>query len=84
MMDRRTFIGAFAGGLVVARSIADAQPAARVYRIGVSPLKSPGSDLDWPNFLEQAHRRIARTATASASYPRTIDPITNHEQEASQ
>ncbi len=34
MMDRRTFIGAFAGGLVVARSVAEAQPAAKVYRIG--------------------------------------------------
>src|SRR5207253_7450013 len=32
-MDRRTFIGAFAGGLVVARSVAAAQPAAKVYRI---------------------------------------------------
>jgi len=33
-MDRRTFIGAFAGGLVIARSVAEAQPAAKVYRIG--------------------------------------------------
>ena len=34
-MDRRTFIGAFAGGLVIARSVAEAQPAAKVYRMGV-------------------------------------------------
>jgi putative ABC transport system substrate-binding protein len=34
-MDRRTFIGAFAGGLVIARSVAEAQPAAKVYRIGI-------------------------------------------------
>ena len=34
MMDRRRFVGAFASGLVVARSIAEAQPAAKVYRIG--------------------------------------------------
>ena len=33
-MDRRTFISAFAGGLVIARSVAEAQPAAKVFRIG--------------------------------------------------
>jgi putative ABC transport system substrate-binding protein len=33
-MNRRAFIGAFAGGLVIARSVAEAQPAAKVYRIG--------------------------------------------------
>jgi len=33
-MDRRTFIGTFAGGLVIVRSVAKAQPAAKVYRIG--------------------------------------------------
>jgi len=33
-MDRRKFVGAFAGGFVVARSVAFAQPAAKVYRIG--------------------------------------------------
>src|SRR6266567_9631538 len=32
-MDRRAFIGAVAGGLVIARSVAHAQPAAKVYRI---------------------------------------------------
>src|SRR6266542_5411481 len=34
-MDRRAFIGAFAAGLVVARSAAEAQSAAKVYRIGI-------------------------------------------------
>jgi putative ABC transport system substrate-binding protein len=34
MMDRRTFIGAVAGGLVIARSVAEAQPATKVYRVG--------------------------------------------------
>jgi putative ABC transport system substrate-binding protein len=34
MMDRRRFVGAVAGGLVFARSVAEAQPAAKVYRIG--------------------------------------------------
>src|SRR5438067_3672458 len=33
-MDRRTFVGAFTGGLVMARSIANAQPGAKVYRVG--------------------------------------------------
>ena len=34
MMDRRTFVGAFAGGLVIVRSVAEAQSAAKVYRVG--------------------------------------------------
>ncbi len=33
-MDRRSFVGAFAGSLVIARSLAEAQPATKVYRIG--------------------------------------------------
>jgi len=33
-MDRRTFIARVAGGLVIARSVAEAQPAAKIYRIG--------------------------------------------------
>jgi hypothetical protein len=31
-LDRRTFVGAFAGGLVIARSVVAAQPAAKVIR----------------------------------------------------
>src|SRR5215510_8790375 len=34
-MDRRTFIAGVAGGLVIARAVAEAQPAAKVYRIGI-------------------------------------------------
>jgi putative ABC transport system substrate-binding protein len=34
MIDRRQFVGALAGGLVIARSIAEARPAAKVYRVG--------------------------------------------------
>jgi len=34
MMNRRRCVGAFAGSLVLARSIAEAQPAAKIYRIG--------------------------------------------------
>ena len=33
-MDRRRFVGAFAGGIVIARSVAEAQPATKVYRVG--------------------------------------------------
>jgi putative ABC transport system substrate-binding protein len=32
-LDRRTFVGVFGGGLVIAR-VAEAQPAAKVYRVG--------------------------------------------------
>ncbi len=34
MIDRRRFVGAFAGGIVIARSIAEAQSAEKVYRVG--------------------------------------------------
>jgi putative tryptophan/tyrosine transport system substrate-binding protein len=34
VIDRRTFVGAVVGGLVAARSVAEAQPAAKTYRIG--------------------------------------------------
>ena len=34
-MNRRAFIEVFAGGLVIARSVAEAQPAGKVYRVGV-------------------------------------------------
>jgi len=34
-MDRRAFIASVAGGLVIVRSIDEAQPAANVYRVGV-------------------------------------------------
>ncbi len=34
MMHRRKFVGALAGGLAILRSIAEAQPVAKVYRVG--------------------------------------------------
>lgn len=34
-MDRRTFIGTCASGLVTARPVVEAQPAARIYRVGI-------------------------------------------------
>jgi hypothetical protein len=41
MMDRRAFIGALAGGLVIARASAEGQPAAKIYRIGFLSLVPP-------------------------------------------
>jgi len=35
MIDRRAFIASIAGGLVIARSVAEAQPAAKIYRVGI-------------------------------------------------
>jgi len=34
-MDRRAFIGTCAGGLVTVRSVVEAQPASRIYRVGI-------------------------------------------------
>ena len=48
-MDRRTFIGAFASGLVIARSSADAQQADKVPRLGYLS----------PNLAASAHLRDA-------------------------
>src|SRR5512135_1236785 len=41
MMDRRTFIGSIAGGVLVAPLAANAQPAGKVYRIGYLTTGSP-------------------------------------------
>ena len=40
-MDRRTFLGTVAGGLLAAPLAVDAQPAAKVYRIGMLERTSP-------------------------------------------
>lgn len=42
-MDRRTFIGAFAGGLVAAPIVARAQLQAKVFRIGILSSSTPTS-----------------------------------------
>ena len=42
-MDRRTFLGTLAGGLLAAPLVAGAQPAEKVYRIGVLTGGSPSS-----------------------------------------
>ena len=52
-MDRRTFIGIIGGGLVIARSVATAQPAARVYRIGYLGGTSPATESRlWDGFFQ--------------------------------
>src|SRR4029453_9129350 len=52
-MDRRTFIGIIGGGLVVARSVAAAQSAARVYRIGYLGGTSPAVESRlWEGFFK--------------------------------
>jgi putative ABC transport system substrate-binding protein len=49
MMDRRAFLGALAGGLLAAPLAAEAQPAGKVYRVGVLWLNSLQVD---PHLLE--------------------------------
>ncbi len=47
LMERRTFLGVIAGGLLAAPLAAEAQPAGRVYRIGVlSPGTAPPGPLE--------------------------------------
>ena len=45
MTDRRTFIGAVAGSIVLVRSVAQAQPVAKVPRIGILYPGDPGTAL---------------------------------------
>jgi putative ABC transport system substrate-binding protein len=55
MMDRRTFIGAFAGGLLAAPRVADAQRQAIAFRIGMlggSSPTSPEAAHVWGGFLQ--------------------------------
>ena len=47
-MDRRTFLGALAGGLLVAPLAAEAQQAGKVYRVGLIFTTSPVSEMAGP------------------------------------
>jgi putative ABC transport system substrate-binding protein len=52
---RRAFIGTLTGGLLAAPLTADAQPAAKAYRIGLlggSPPNSPGGRRSWEGFFQ--------------------------------
>jgi len=44
VVDRRAFLGALAGGVLAARLAAEAQPAGKVYRIGMLERTSPGTN----------------------------------------
>jgi len=52
---RRTFLGALAGSLLAVRLAAEAQQAAKVYRVGLlggSPPNSPGGRRAWEGFFQ--------------------------------
>src|ERR1700737_183802 len=54
-MDRRTFLGTLAGGLLAAPLAGEAQQADKVYRIGILgnvPLSDPGSARLWGAFAD--------------------------------
>lgn len=52
-MDRRAFIEIIAGGVVIARSVAEAQPVAKVYRIGFLAGTPPTAEPRlWEGFFE--------------------------------
>jgi putative ABC transport system substrate-binding protein len=55
-MDRRRFIGTLAGGLLAAPLAAEAQPAGKVYRVGIIAAASPVSDLAGPDPINPATR----------------------------
>ena len=55
MIRRRQFLGTLAGGLLADPLAAGAQPAAKVYRIGLlggSPPNSPGGRRAWDGFFQ--------------------------------
>ena len=55
MTTRRAFLGTLAGGLLAVTLAAEAQPAAKVYRLGLlggSPPNSPGGRRAWEGFFQ--------------------------------
>jgi hypothetical protein len=48
-MDRRLFIGSLAMGTLVVPSVASAQPARKVARIGVLGFTTPATDMTGPS-----------------------------------
>ena len=57
-MNRRTFIGTVAGGLIVVRSTVEAQQAAKVYRIGFLTVASAESSAQLLNALTAGLRDL--------------------------
>ena len=48
-MERRTFLALVSGSLLAAPLAAEAQPAAKMYRVGIIAAASPVSDLVGPD-----------------------------------
>ena len=59
MTDRRAFVGMIAGGLLAVRQAAHAQPARKVYRIGILSL-APTSDLIGPQPRSPSIKALVR------------------------
>jgi putative tryptophan/tyrosine transport system substrate-binding protein len=57
-MDRRAFIGSLAGGLLAAPLAAEAQPAAKVWRIGVLSSGSPSAAIARIDAFKQGLREL--------------------------
>jgi putative ABC transport system substrate-binding protein len=57
-MDRRAFIGALTGGLLAARLAVEAQPAGKVYRIGVIVTAAPNETEHVIKALDEGLREL--------------------------
>ena len=57
MIDRRMFIAAMAGSVVVASLVAKAQQARQIYRIGVLGTSSATTSPWWAPFLQRLQER---------------------------
>lgn len=70
-MNRRTFLGSMAGGLLARPLAAEAQQPGRVYRIGILanvPLTDPGGAVVWgPSCRGFAIWATSQGATSSSS-----------------
>ena len=49
-MDRRTFLGTLAGGILATPVAGEAQPAGKIYRVGVLLFGTPDTDPNLPSF----------------------------------
>jgi len=57
-MERRTFLGVMAGGLLAAPLAAEAQQAGKIHRIGSLPLQSPEEVKPWTQAFEKSLRDL--------------------------
>jgi putative ABC transport system substrate-binding protein len=63
-MNRRTFLGALAGGLLAAPLAGEAQPAGKVYRVGLIFPSPPVSEMAGPEPVNPAARAFVRSLRA--------------------